>query len=129
MRCNPMPLRFVAYKAQFASVTDNFQGISQTIEDIGVLHAILTSASDQHISVITKLWQEMRKPRVDRIKAYALWNTHMFLGNKSSPVEKSADPGHSWDSVQIVEPDATAAFNSPAFYKWAHDYDAVGEVC
>lgn len=52
----------------------------------------------------------------------------MFLGNKFPSAGKSVNPVNDWNSMENVVPDASASFNSPAFYKWAHDYDAVGEV-
>ncbi|OJJ46853.1 hypothetical protein ASPZODRAFT_15545 [Penicilliopsis zonata CBS 506.65] len=107
------------------------QGLSQIIEDIGVLHLLLKT-SNLPLPILTGLWEEIRKPRVERIKAYAAWNTRMYLGQRSQRNKDRKTPSSEedqWKSMREVVPDASAPFNSPSFFKWAHDYDAVSEVC
>lgn len=76
---------------------------------------------------IAKAWQEIRKPRVERIKAYARWNTAMFSGDLRAPsndVERRAVK-----SLKDVAPDMSAKFHSSRFLKWTLDYDAIADVC
>lgn len=104
------------------------QGFSQIIEDIGVLSTLILSAPHLPTSVITSFWEEIRKSRVERIKSFASWNTRMFLkkNDRKGLHLKNADAA--WKSMENVDPDPGAHFNSPAFFKWAHDYDAIEQV-
>ena len=103
------------------------------IEDIGVLEYLISRDPEAvlHVPAITALWQKLRKPRVERIKAYAKQNTTAFLN--SSPLQDSkSTQQHKRDvqprSMRHVTPDMNAKFDSRAFVKWTLDYDAVGEV-
>ena len=93
-----------------------------------MLQTLLLSYSYLDISVISTLWEDIRKPRVERIKSYAAWNTQMFLGKKDrvTPHSKYADTD--WEYIKNIEPNSAADFNSPAFFRWAHDYDAIEQV-
>lgn len=104
------------------------QGLSQIIEDIGVLQTLISSAPHLAISVITRFWEDIRKTRVERIKSYAAWNTRMFLGKKDRMASPSKYADTVWESINDIEPDPGADFGSPAFYKWAHDYNAIEQV-
>lgn len=104
------------------------QGLSQIIEDIGVLQTLLFSYPYLDISVISRFWEDIRKPRVERIKSYAAWNTQMFLGKKDRAASHSKYADTDWESIKNIEPNSAADFNSPAFFKWAHDYDAIEQV-
>jgi salicylate hydroxylase len=104
------------------------QGYSQIVEDIGMLHALLSQApKDASVAQITKVWQDLRKPRVDRIKSFAKWNTKAFNG-ESNTLNKSTH-ANSTISLKSVTPNMNAEFYTSAFLKWALDYDAVGVVC
>ena len=96
------------------------------------MSTLLTSVENLSIADVTKLWQDIRKPRADRIKAYATWNTSMFLGKQNAlggrPEQVSHSTSRDWMSMGDVTPDCAASFKSPAFYKWAHDYDTVAYV-
>lgn len=104
------------------------QGLSQTIEDIGVLQALLLSSPYLPIPVISRFWEDIRKPRVERIKSYAAWNTQMFLGKEYRLASHSKYADTDWESIGDIKPDSAADFTSPAFFKWAHDYDAIEHV-
>ncbi|KAJ5415829.1 hypothetical protein N7465_004524 [Penicillium sp. CMV-2018d] len=104
------------------------QGLSQIIEDIGVLRTLISSYPHLDISLISRSWENIRKPRVERIKSYAAWNTQMFLGNKHRAASHPKYPDADWDSIKDIEPNSAADFTSPAFFKWAHEYDAVEQV-
>ena len=58
------------------------QCFSQTAEDIGVLEYLISLESNPvpRIPRITKVWQEIGKAKVERIKAFAKWNTALFSG-------------------------------------------------
>ncbi|GAD98245.1 conserved hypothetical protein [Paecilomyces variotii No. 5] len=100
------------------------QGLSQIIEDIGVLQILLQSLHYLDVSVISRFWEDIRKPRVERIKSYAAWNTRRFLGHKDLAASHQKYADADWESIKDIEPDPAADFTSPAFFKWAHDYDA-----
>ncbi|OQD94903.1 hypothetical protein PENSOL_c023G04706 [Penicillium solitum] len=104
------------------------QGLSQIIEDIGVLRTLISSSPHLDISLISRSWENIRKPRVERIKSYAAWNTQMFLGNKHRAASHPKYPDADWDSIKDIEPNSAADFTSPAFFKWAHEYDAVDQT-
>ncbi|KAJ5806665.1 uncharacterized protein N7503_004267 [Penicillium pulvis] len=108
--------------------TQHRQGLSQIIEDIGVLQTLILSSPYLDISIITRSWENIRKPRVERIKSYAAWNTQMFIGNKDRAASHPKYLDADWDSIKDMEPNSAADFTSPAFFKWAHDYDAVEQV-
>ncbi|KAL1857743.1 hypothetical protein Plec18170_002967 [Paecilomyces lecythidis] len=104
------------------------QGLSQIIEDIGVLQILLLSLPYLDVSVISRFWEDIRKPRVERIKSYAAWNTRRFLGHKDRAASHQKYADADWESIKDIEPDSAADFTSPAFFKWAHDYDAVEQT-
>lgn len=89
---------------------------------------MISSSPHLDISLISRSWENIRKPRVERIKSYAAWNTQMFLGNKHRVASHPKYPDSDWDSIKDIEPDSAADFTSPAFFKWAHEYDAVKQV-
>lgn len=89
---------------------------------------MISSSSYLDISLISRSWENIRKPRVERIKSYAAWNTQMFLGNKHLAASYPKYPDVDWDSIKDIGPNSAADFTSPAFFKWAHEYDAVEQV-
>ncbi|VUC31114.1 unnamed protein product [Clonostachys rosea] len=111
------------------------QGFSQIVEDIAVLDFLISHHSRQNdgplgnaqMQSVSQAWQAIRKPRVERIKAYSKWNTNLFLG-KGAPMPSTQSAQHSLKSMKDVHPDINANFQSPSFLKWALDYDAVDEA-
>ncbi len=108
------------------------QGFSSTVEDIGVLDFLLSQAAtrpDFSISKVASDWEAIRKPRVERIKAYARWNTELFLGigNSRESSSRAADKQRTKDLEKVV-PNKDAEFHSSAFLKWTLDFDAIGDV-
>lgn len=138
MRWSLTQHRFVSHQDCFGLIGDIYnqsvmliffeQGLSQIIEDIGVLQTLLLSSPYLDISVISRFWEDIRKPRVERIKSYAAWNTQMFLGNKNREASHTKYADADWKSIKDIKPDSTADFTSPAFFKWAHDYDVIEQV-
>lgn len=109
-------------------------GFSQIVEDIAVLEYLVEKHPSGIIADITRTWQSIRIPRVNRIKAFAAWNTRAFLGEgptnplvgKASGAAKQA-PGQ-MKSLKTLPPDSSAPFHTSAFLKWVQAYDAVGEA-
>ncbi|KAK5994729.1 FAD-dependent urate hydroxylase-like protein [Cladobotryum mycophilum] len=105
------------------------QGYSTTVEDIGVLDFLLArfaSESRAPVSQVVKIWQAIRKPRVERIKDYANWNTQNFSGKGVATPEQAE--GKIIQTGKDVAPDMNADFDTAAFWKWSLDYDAIGEA-
>jgi salicylate hydroxylase len=100
------------------------------IEDIGVLDYLIEQDLDASTNVanITKTWQKIRKPRVDRIKAYAKENTRAFLGEPMAHRQRQETPGSSVKSLKNVTPRIDARFTSSSFVKWSLDYEVAAEV-
>ena len=123
-----------------AMYPDAAQGFSQIVEDIAALHVLLTSdkVDNESIASATSAWQELRKPRVERIKSFARSNHDLYaqggaqfpkqpdLSDESS-VKGRHDPASS-KTGSCVRPDMWAAFNTPAFNKWVHGYDVQAEA-
>lgn len=98
------------------------------VEDIGVLEYLVDRAGEQATSTvpdIAKIWEEIRKPRVEKIKEYAKWNTMMFAGNVQAPKLKGGAKSEEKDLTN-VKPNMNANFHSSAFVKWTLDHDAIG---
>jgi salicylate hydroxylase len=109
------------------------QGFSQILEDIGALEALITHPRSLGVPEILNIWQKVRIPRVERIKAFTRWNTRVFLGKEFKPpndrhASQSPPQSHRLKSLKAVKADASAPFQSGAFLKWVQNYDAVAEV-
>jgi salicylate hydroxylase len=104
------------------------QGFSQIIEDIGVLEYLISQDADaiSNMPMITSRWQQIRKTRVERIKAWAKHNSYMFIGQPATGTNRA----DKWriKSLKNTKPDMNADFSTSAFLKWTQDYDAIGEV-
>ncbi|KAI1342043.1 hypothetical protein F5Y15DRAFT_374008 [Xylariaceae sp. FL0016] len=103
-------------------------GFSQTVEDVGALEYLISASPDPaaDMSIITSDWEMIRKPRVERIKDWAAFNSTLFT---SAPPD-STIPNTNWQikSLKQTKPDMHAHFNSAAFLKWTLCYDAVEEA-
>ncbi|KAI5357729.1 putative FAD-binding domain, FAD/NAD(P)-binding domain superfamily [Septoria linicola] len=104
------------------------QGFSMIIEDIGVLEYLISRDPDaaKHIPSIMATWQKIRKPRAERIKAYAKHNGFTFLN--SAPLPRSNHATIKEKSIRHIKPDMYANFDTAQFLRWSLDYDAVGEA-
>lgn len=98
------------------------------VEDIGVLDFLLDREQDPAKSLpgVTKIWQDIRKPRAERIKEYARWNTRLFTGEINTP--RHDGPTGNVKNLRDVEPGMYSSFNSARFVKWALDHDAVADA-
>ena len=84
-----------------------------------------------------KAWQDLRKPRTERIKAHGHYN-HVKAEGAGPPSADGKTPEKKLiydyekpsaeQKLQRVEPDANAHFDSPAFARWCVDYDTVSEA-
>lgn len=92
------------------------QGFSQIVEDIEVLFQLICQATDPERSTarLTEAWQDIRKPRVERIQGYSVWNTRKVSKEVQSLPEQRA--GEAID------------FEDPEFVKWTLEYDVQNEV-
>lgn len=106
------------------------QGFSQIIEDIGVLEFLIARDTRpvSNIPSITMAWQQIRKPRVERIKEYAKYNTQIYLSGKLPRPPPQGAGMVNVKSLRHVTSRADAKFASSEFVKWTLDFDAVGEV-
>lgn len=105
------------------------QGYSLIVEDIGVLNYLLskTAKPDANMKTISEDWQNLRKARCERIKAWSKDNIEVF--SRPPPQVKTSDSG-AWQyrSLKDTKPDMNARFGSAAFLKWAQGIDAIEEV-
>lgn len=91
---------------------------------------MLSTSPNLPVPTISRFWENIRKPRVERIKAYAAWNTRRFAGKRGLdsdvPVSKYTDSD--WKAINEIQADLAGDFTSPAFFKWAHDFDVIEQV-
>lgn len=114
---------------QHAMYPSAAQGYSLIVEDIGVLNYLLskTAKPDANIKTIIEDWQNLRKARCERIKAWSKDNIEVF--SRPPPQVKTSNSG-AWQyrSLKDTKPDMNARFGSAAFLKWAQGTDAIEEV-
>ena len=108
------------------------QGFSLIIEDIAALEYLLELRKP--IAFVASIWEQVRKPRVDRVKRYAFDNTQLFLGAVPRPANvkdgsRVKSSNSTVKSLKHVVGDPSAPFNTASFYKWCYDHDAVKAVC
>ncbi|TDZ18693.1 hypothetical protein Cob_v008337 [Colletotrichum orbiculare MAFF 240422] len=104
------------------------QGFSLIVEDIGVLEYLISKTANPraNMKAVTATWEHIRKPRCERIKAWARYNTQLF----QSPL-KNLKPGTGqWQvkSLKHTKPDMKAEFGTAPFLKWAQGTDAIEEA-
>ncbi|CAK4034829.1 FAD NAD(P)-binding domain-containing [Lecanosticta acicola] len=108
------------------------QGFSQIVEDVAALsHLLSHHFGSLGFPRLTQVWQEVRIPRVNRIKAWAHANDRIYSqGDQSSPEggNPMAAEKMSSSSSQGVSRDRDAPFRTSRFMRWAFGYDAVDEV-
>ncbi|PSN75536.1 FAD/NAD(P)-binding domain-containing protein [Corynespora cassiicola Philippines] len=107
------------------------QGFSQTIEDIAVLEHLLRTRHHLSVPSITRYWESIRQPRVEKIKLYAYANMQLFSGQLNDAVltsEKEQQENKSAKSLKGVTASPSAPYQSAAFLKWVLDYNAVKEA-
>ncbi|CEL01802.1 hypothetical protein ASPCAL01380 [Aspergillus calidoustus] len=105
------------------------QGYSQIVEDIAVLSFLIHNddISSKPLREITKIWQDIRKPRVERISNFSNWKTQWFSGERAV-FTQAGDWGEDATSLREIFPDMHAPFDSSAFLKWVLDFDAAVEA-
>lgn len=74
-----------------------------------------------------KIWQDVRQPRVNRIKDWAKANLVLFTMGPEALGAKGARPGDDV-SLEEVKPDREAGFRDLRFLKWAYAFDAIKDV-
>lgn len=104
------------------------QGYSQIVEDIAVLgFLIFDGMKGAPIPDITKTWQDIRKPRVERISSFSRWKSQWFSGELAA-FTQSGGWGEDAGSFQHVLPAMDAEFQTSPFLKWVIEYDPPAEV-
>ncbi|KAK4495679.1 hypothetical protein PRZ48_012947 [Zasmidium cellare] len=113
-----------------AMYPDAAQGFSQIVEDVACLDALLLRPST--VQTATAEWQKIRKPRAERVKAYAAANHQLYrLGGRAFPKQtsdSSNDQANKDGDQDAILVDANAPFNTPAFTKWLYTYDVVKDA-
>jgi hypothetical protein len=81
------------------------------VEDISVLIFLIHDheMKQKPLRKITKIWQDIRKPRVERISSFANWKTKWFSGELAAFTKK----GHWGDSGTSPKEFMTPNFRSP----------------
>ncbi|EME42798.1 hypothetical protein DOTSEDRAFT_80417 [Dothistroma septosporum NZE10] len=116
-----------------AMYPDAAMGFSSIVEDIATLSYLLKEHQNKGIPTLTKIWQEVRIPRVNKLKAWANFNNKLYTKGltPAKPEIKKQEAAHAEvasNEPESLKPDSNADFRSPAFVMWAYGYDAVGEV-
>ncbi|KAL2840176.1 FAD/NAD(P)-binding domain-containing protein [Aspergillus pseudoustus] len=108
------------------------QGYSQIVEDIAVLSFLIheDDLKETPLPGITKIWQDIRKPRAERISSFSNWKTQWFSGETAAFTRAvgNGDWGEDARSLKEVSPDMNAAFATSAFLKWVLDFDTPAEA-
>ncbi|KAH7041555.1 uncharacterized protein B0I36DRAFT_261385 [Microdochium trichocladiopsis] len=109
------------------------QGFSQIVEDIEVLAELISRSSSiassppagklgtDAVAAVTRAWQGIRKPRVEKIQEYSRWSTAQVSRRVSRP-----GPADS-QSAQVLQ-GGDEEFRDPTFIQWTLDYDVKEEV-
>ena len=75
------------------------------------------------MSGFTRIWQDVRKPRVERIRRLARSTQGRYQAKESSPSGVVPE-----ERQEEVEPSMEAEDTSMAFLKWQYGYDVVAEM-
>ncbi|CZT02279.1 uncharacterized protein RCO7_11033 [Rhynchosporium graminicola] len=100
------------------------QGATQAIEDAAVLTGCLARAQSLNdISRLSKAYEDIRKPRAEKIKATSLGNMKQY-GLPDGPEQEERDEmyrkshlpvSESTKEILVSKPDNNAVYGSPAF--------------
>jgi salicylate hydroxylase len=108
------------------------QGLSTIIEDVGVLEYLLShfgAAAATSVPDIVQTWQAICKPRAERVKDFARWNTDHLAGHARRGWDAADDGTSVYIAEKGVVADKDAHYSTPSFWKWNVEYDAIREVC
>ncbi|KAF2165903.1 hypothetical protein M409DRAFT_66862 [Zasmidium cellare ATCC 36951] len=97
------------------------QGCASGIEDAAVLAKLLrTACSGDDIRRSLAEYEKIRRPRVDRIQAFATAMGHIWSCKSPGDIERrnSAWRNIKQEQIETATPDMNAAFNSPEFTAW-----------
>ncbi|CZT53031.1 uncharacterized protein RSE6_14462 [Rhynchosporium secalis] len=108
------------------------QGATQAIEDAAVLNGCLARAQSLNdIFRLSKAYEDIRKPRAEKIKATSLGNMKQY-GLPDGPEQEERDEmyrkshlpvSESTKEILVSKPDNNAVYGSPAFSSWIYMYD------
>lgn len=113
-----------------AMLPDAAQGFSTIVEDVAVLAHLLHRHIDRGVSNLMKVWQDVRQPRVNRIKDWARFNHQLYTKGTDTPPRSAGQNRTTVEEISLdeVEMDMSADFRLPAFYKWAFGFDPIADV-
>lgn len=113
-----------------AMLPDAAQGFSTIVEDVGVLAHLLHHHLDRAVPALTKIWQDVRQPRVNRIKEWAKSSHQLYTKGTDAPPKSAGQVRTTVEEISFekVEMDMNAEFRSPAFFKWAFGFDPIANV-
>jgi salicylate hydroxylase len=102
------------------------------IEDAAVLAGCLSRAnSTDEIPELMRAYEEIRKPRAEKIKATSEGNMRQY-GMEDGPEQVARDemykktlvtPVESKEKKEVVKADMNATYGSPGFSMWLYGYD------
>lgn len=105
------------------------QGAAQCIEDAAVLSELLSRTSSvEDIPRLTKKYEELRQPRVERIRAYARANGVNYTLPDGAQ-QKKRDAILKTSAHQVRRKGGEVPFGDMEFAKWLDNYDAIKDVC
>ncbi|KAH7388933.1 hypothetical protein BKA64DRAFT_125359 [Cadophora sp. MPI-SDFR-AT-0126] len=118
--------------AAHAMVPYMAQGATQAVEDAAILAGCLARAqSSEDIPRLTQAYEDIRKPRAEKIKATSLGNIKQY-GLPDGPEQVVRDEMYSKSLLEVTQatkdvitpkPDMNAVFGSPGFTSWVFTYD------
>lgn len=111
------------------------QGYSQIVEDIQALSVLLSKSGSSGIPAALKIWQDVRKPRVEKIKALAHSNHYLYSSgglslstiNNGNESEVKSNASAAPD-VLDERPDDEAPYHTDPFNRWLYNYDVAAEI-
>jgi len=105
------------------------QGAAQCIEDAVVLSELFAQTSSiEDIPRLTKKYEELRKPRAERVRAYARTNGKNYTLPDDAE-QKRRDEILKTSARKVAEKGGKTPFGDVEFAKWLDNYDAIKDVC
>ncbi|KAL2062579.1 hypothetical protein VTL71DRAFT_5651 [Oculimacula yallundae] len=108
------------------------QGATQAVEDAAILSGCLARARTIYdLPRLTHAYQDIRKPRAEKIKATSLGNMKQY-GLPDGPEQEARDEMYrksllpvdgSTRAMLAPKPDINAVYGSPGFSSWIYMYD------
>jgi salicylate hydroxylase len=105
------------------------QGAAQCIEDAAVLSELFAqTSSTEDIPRLTRKYEELRKPRTERVRAYARTNGKNYTLPDGAE-QKRRDEILKTSARKVAEKGGKTPFGDAKFAEWLDNYDAIKDVC